>query len=63
MQLELFANGAKPTHCNYCLQPFFPGVQLFHSKVSGRYFCDVFCAQDELDAQRIRADKLKARMM
>lgn len=63
MQLEMFVNGAIPTTCNYCLQPLTPGQQPFHSTVSNRYFCDVFCAQDELDAQRIRADNMRKRMV
>lgn len=61
MQMELsFANGHIPSHCNYCLQQLTGSP--FHSKTTNNYFCDVFCAQDELDSLRIKAENLKRRM-
>lgn len=49
-------NGA-PSNCQFCSQPF-PikegHREAFHSRETNGYFCDVFCAQDALDAHARR---------
>jgi hypothetical protein len=63
--MSMYLLNGSPTSCKFCGNPF-PikdgHKEAFHSTQTNGYFCDVFCAQDELSAYAAASKKHKARL-